>query len=71
MIDSQIKRMSVQAYTFGLLRPPATGTIGAPERSMLSWLYAGFVYTPIVVIEGAMVRDQRRRGRSISLYGRG
>lgn len=40
MAWSETKRRSVQAYTLGLVRPVATGTIGVLERATVAWLFA-------------------------------
>lgn len=40
MAWSQTKRRSVQAYTLGLMRPVATGTIGILARATVAWLFA-------------------------------
>lgn len=38
-IDTETKRRSVQAYTLGLMRPVADGTIEAADRVVCAWLY--------------------------------
>ena len=43
-IDTKAKRASVQAYTFGLMRPPPDGTVDAPDRATVAWFYAGISY---------------------------
>lgn len=43
-IDTENKRRSVQAYTFGLMRPVADSTILAPDRATVGWLYSGLTY---------------------------
>lgn len=48
-IDTKAKRASVQAYTFGLMRPPPDGTVGTQDRPTLAWLYAGIVYAAATV----------------------
>jgi len=49
-IDTAAKRASVQAYTFGLMRPPPTGTIGEAARATVTYLYAGLDYdSPVIV----------------------
>jgi hypothetical protein len=40
MAWSETKRRSVQAYTMGLMRPVATGTIGVLARATVAWLFA-------------------------------
>jgi hypothetical protein len=40
-IDTENKRRSVQAYTFGLIRPVPDGTIDANDRATAAWLYSG------------------------------
>lgn len=47
-IDTQNKRRSVQAYTLGLVRPLADGTISAADRATSSWHYSGLTYSPPV-----------------------
>ena len=44
-IDTELKRRSVQAYTFGMMRPLPDGTIGAPDRACAAWFYAGITYS--------------------------
>jgi len=48
-IDTKAKRASVQAF-LGYMLPPPDGTIGAPDRAVVSWFYAGLDYsgTPFV-----------------------
>lgn len=71
-LDTQTKRMSVQAYTMGLLRPVATGgPLVVAQRAMVTWFYSGLSYAVIVIAETVRARDSRRRGMSMSLYGRG
>jgi len=43
-VDTKAKRASVQAYTFGLMRPPPDGTVGASDRPVIAWLYSGLTY---------------------------
>lgn len=45
-IDTQNKRRSVQAYTLGLMRPVADGTIGMADRATVTWYYSGLSYDP-------------------------
>ncbi len=40
-IDTEAKRRSVQAMTFGLVRPTVDGTISEPDRATCAWIYAG------------------------------
>ena len=40
-IDTETRRRSVQAYTFGLMRPVPDSTIGAGDRATATWLYSG------------------------------
>ena len=47
-IDTETKRRSVQAYTFGLMRPLADGTIDSGDRASAAWLYSGLSYAPFV-----------------------
>ncbi len=47
-IDTALKRASVQAYLMGLTRPPPDGTVGAPDRAMAAWFYAGLTYSATV-----------------------
>lgn len=44
-IDSALKRASAIADPFTQMFPPApSGTIGAPERAIVVWAYAGLTY---------------------------
>lgn len=43
-IDTKAKRASVQAYTFGLMRPPPDGTVDEGDRACVTWLYLGLDY---------------------------
>lgn len=52
-IDTAAKRASVQAYTLGLTRPPADGTISAADRAHAAWFYSGITYAAVVVVETA------------------
>lgn len=52
-IDTQTKRRSVQAYTFGLMRPVADGTVGDGDRATVTWLYSGLSYSPPPPITGS------------------
>lgn len=45
-IDTSDKRASVQAYTFGLVRPTPDATIDAADRATSGWHYAGLTYAP-------------------------
>lgn len=47
-IDTEDKRRSVQAYTFGLMRPLADGSIDVGDRACATWLYSGLNYGPPV-----------------------
>lgn len=47
-IDTKAKRASVQAYLFGLMRPPPDGAVGAADRATVGWLYAGLTYAATV-----------------------
>lgn len=40
-IDTKAKRASVQAMTFGLVRPPPDGTVSEPDRGAVAWIYSG------------------------------
>lgn len=56
-IDTKLKRSSVQAYTFGLLRAPSTGGgITAAKRAEETWLYAGLAY-PAPAASDVMLYD--------------
>lgn len=46
MIDTESKRRSVQAYTLGLMRPVADGTIDTGDKATCAWLYSGLGYSP-------------------------
>lgn len=41
MAWTQTKRMSVQAYTMGLMRPYADGSLDSGDRATVAWLFAG------------------------------
>jgi len=43
-IDTENKRRSVQAYTLGLARPIADGTIDEGDRATSTWFYSGIDY---------------------------
>lgn len=43
-IDTKAKRASVQAYTFGLMRPPPDGAVEEGDRATVGWLYSGLDY---------------------------
>lgn len=45
-INTRNRRASVQAYTLGLARPLADGTIDASDRATSGWHYAGLTYAP-------------------------
>lgn len=45
-IDTENKRRSVQAYSFGLMRPVADGSVGVADRPTVAWLYSGLSYSP-------------------------
>lgn len=51
-IDTETKRRSVQAYTFGLMRPEADLTIDSGDRATATWLYSGLAYEPFVPAVG-------------------
>lgn len=62
-IDTQNERRSVQAYTLGLMRPVADGTIGPEDRSVVAWLYyreAGALVPPAAAIRRIDVEGRRR-----------
>lgn len=40
------RRMSVQAYTLGLMRPPPSGSVSMGDRATVAWLYSGLDYFP-------------------------
>jgi hypothetical protein len=44
-IDTEDKRRSVQAYTMGLMRPVADGTVDAADRATCAWFYTGLTYS--------------------------
>lgn len=64
MAWGETKRRSVQAYTLGLMRPVATGTIGILARATVAWLFAADSWP---ASNGAGTMDFRwfwlRRGR--------
>ena len=43
-VDTKARRASVQAYTFGGMRPPPDGSVGEGDRATVAWLYAGLDY---------------------------
>lgn len=49
-IDTKAKRASVQAYTFGLMRPPPDGTVGTSDRPTVAWFYAGLTYAALAAV---------------------
>lgn len=56
-VDTKAKRASVQAYTFGLMRPPPTGTIGEAARATITWLFSGLDYqAPVAAVAGYIRR---------------
>lgn len=50
-IDTKAKRASVQAYTFGLMRPPPDSSINEGDRATVAWMYAGIDYSAPIVID--------------------
>lgn len=63
-INTRNRRASVQAYTVGLARPLADGTIDASDRATSGWHYAGLAYsgaiTPPSVGDDIPVQYRRR-----------
>ena len=49
-IDTQAKRMSISGYCCFPMGAYPTGTITAPERAAIGWLYAGITYAPPLVV---------------------
>ena len=43
-IDTPSRRASVQAYTYGLMRPVPDGTVSEGDRATVTWLYNGLDY---------------------------
>lgn len=43
-INTETKRRSVQAYTLGLMRPVADGSITVGDRATVAWLFAADSY---------------------------
>lgn len=62
-IDTENKRRSVQAFTFGLVRPVADGVIDVGDRALLTWLYSGFTYTPPATTSSEYQMFARHKGR--------
>ncbi len=52
-VDTKAKRASVQAYTFGLMRPPPDGTVDTGDKATVAWLYRGLSYGPVVSVGSA------------------
>lgn len=50
--DTQNKRRSLHGYGLSPLYPVADGTISAPDRAHIAWLYAGLTYASEVVSAG-------------------
>ena len=50
-IDTKAKRASVQAYTFGLMRPPPDGAVDEGDRATAAWLYAGHDYQAAIPVQ--------------------
>lgn len=59
-VDTRNKRSSVQAYTFGLMRPLADGAATEPDRATLAWLYSGIDYDSAAAAIANAVRRMRR-----------
>ncbi len=60
-IDTETKRRSVQAYTFGLMRPLADGTINSGDRACAAWLYSGLSYSPPIPPVVVPPSDRQKR----------
>lgn len=67
MIDTETKRRSVQAYTRGLMRPLADGTIDVGDRACVAWLYAGLTYGPAVAGGGLSIGTSLGSSSGISI----
>ena len=60
-VDTENRRRSVQAYTLGLMRPLADGTVGAPDRATVAWFYSGLTYAGAVAGEDLPLYHQTNR----------
>ena len=47
LINTASRRMSVQAYTVGLMRHFPSGVVDGPDRACVAWFYSGLPYEPI------------------------
>ncbi len=47
LINTASRRMSVQAYTVGLMRHFPSGVVDGPDRACQAWFYSGLPYEPI------------------------
>lgn len=53
-INTKARRASVQAYTFGLMRPPPDGTVDEGDRATVAWFYKGLDYDNPTITVGIM-----------------
>ena len=67
-VDTENRRRSVQAYTLGLMRPLADGTIGALDRATVAWFYSGLTYASPVVDEDLPLYHQTNRRSVIGIH---
>lgn len=74
MIDSALKRASAAADQFTQMFPPApSGTIGAAERAIVVWAYAGLTYGAPAIPDPDPIVDAgqyARTGFSETTYNR-
>ena len=61
-VDTAAKRASVQAYTFGLMRPPPDGTVDVGDRATVTWLYSGLSYGPPIAVYFGLTKLSFRMG---------
>ena len=47
LINTASRRMSVQAYTVGLMRHFPSGVVDGPDRACVAWFYSGLPYEPV------------------------
>lgn len=69
-IDTPSRRASVQAYTFGLMRPVPDGTIGEGDRATVTWYYQGLDYDgPVIGTAGGhMLPPMQEDPRVVSFF---
>ncbi len=67
-IDTENKRRSVQAYTFGLMRPLADGTVDQSDRATVTWFYSGLTYAGPVADEQLPLYHQTNKRSVIGIH---